>query len=298
MLSEHIKPAVKTWEHDRSKTVGASEIGACARQTWFRKQGVAEEREQPWGFMERGNHVEAWVYARLTAAKIRLKWKQKTLSQGHLSATLDGMRGEVVVDIKSFDPRKSEIVEHKHLMQVQAQIALTGATSGLLLYVNASDYSDMREVPVPRDPAAFTTLQARAEAIINGPMPAAEGRITGGNECTQCPFQTACLGAPIMDTGKQLSEADTAAVAGLVKTARFQKNVLIKAGEMELAKTKEAIRDILRAADVRRAPGLARVSRSARSTLDTEALEASGFDLSPYRKAGRETESVTIEQEH
>jgi CRISPR/Cas system-associated exonuclease Cas4 (RecB family) len=294
MLAEHIRPPVKVWEHDRSKTVGASEIGACARQTWFRKAGVAEERTPNWGFAARGNHVEAWVYARLTAAKIRLKWKQKTIVDRYLSATLDGMRGDVVVDIKSFDPRKSEIVEPKHLMQVQAQIALTGATSGLLLYVNASDYQDIREVPVPRDPAAFTTLQARAEAIITGPMPAPEGRITGGNECAQCLFQTACLGAPITDTGKQLSEADTAAVAANVATIK-DLQAAGKAAEAAINAAKERIREILRAADVRRAPGLARVSRSSRTALDQEAMEKAGIDLAPFRKPGRETETVTVE---
>jgi hypothetical protein len=204
------------------------------------------------------------------------------------------MRGDVVVDIKSFDPRKSEIVEHKHLMQVQAQIALTGATSGLLLYVNASDYSDMREVPVERDPAAFTTLQARAEAIITGPMPAAEGRITGGNECAQCLFQTACLGAPIVDTGKQLSEADAEIVA-VMRGHILEHQAMAKDAEDVIAEAKERIREILRAADVRRAPGLARVSRSSRTTLDTKAMEAAGIDLAPYRVPGRETESVTVE---
>lgn len=294
MLAEHLTPRVTVWEHDRSKTVGASEIGACARMVWYRKNGIAEEAEASWGFGERGKHVEQWVYDRLKAAKIRLRRKQQTLISGHLSATLDGMLGKTVIDIKSFDPRKREVVEQKHLMQVQAQIGLADADAGLLLYVNASDYQDARERPVERDMTAYQTLQDRARYIMTSPVePPREGKIAGGDECRLCPFQAACLGAPIEDKGK-LNEADTAAVAAA--RLMIQQAETAKAdADGRIAAMKEQIREILRAADVRRAPGLARISRSQRTTLDQEAMERAGIDLAPFRKSGRETETVTVE---
>lgn len=294
MLAEHLTPRVTAWEHDRSKTVGASEIGCCARMVWYRKAGVAEEGEQGWGFGERGKHVEQWVYDRLKAAKIRLRRKQQTLINDYLSATLDGMRGKTVVDIKSFDPRKREIVEPKHLMQVQAQIGLADADAGLLLYVNASDYQDAREHPVERDAAAYEALHDRARFIMTSPVePPREGKIAGGDECRLCPFQTACLGTPIEDRGR-LNEADTAAVTA-ARLAIQQAQDAVDHAEGRIAAQKERIREILRAADVRRAPGLARISRSQRTTLDQEAMAKDGIDLSKYRKSGQETETVTVE---
>lgn len=294
IFSQHLHPTVTAWEHDRSQTVGASEVGACARQVWYRKAGVVEEGVQRWGFAERGKHVERWVYARLNAAGIRLRHKQRTLIDHPLSATLDGMRGKTVVDIKSFDPRKREIVEPKHLMQVQVQIGLTDARDGVLLYVNASDYQDVREHAVARDRSAYLALRDRATMILTSPTaPDREGKIAGGDECKLCPFWNACLGAPIEDRGK-LSEADTAAVAALrdeIKTCE----VAVRSTEKSATAAKERIREILRAADVRRAPGLARISRSQRTALDQDAMERAGIDLAPFRKPGTVTETVTVE---
>ena len=49
--------------------------------------------------------------------------------------------------------------------------------------------------------------------IMTSPIePPREGKIAGGDECRLCPFQTACMGAPIEDRGR-LNEADTAAVS-------------------------------------------------------------------------------------
>ena len=294
MLAEHIRPTITTWAHNRSLTVGASEIGACARQTWFRKNGVAEERELGWGFGERGKHVERWVYERLRDAGFRLRWKQKTLIDPPLSATLDGMHGKTVVDIKSFDPWKKNVVEPRHLMQVQAQIGLAKAQDGILLYVNASDFQDIREHAVARDMDAYRTLRERARYIMTTTEPPPrEGHLAGGKECSHCPFQTTCLGAPIADTGA-LSEADTAAVAA-ARLAIQQAETAKADAEGRITAHKEIIREILRKADVRRAPGLARISRSQRTTLDQDAAERAGIDLAPFRKPGRETEQVTVE---
>jgi len=33
----------KEWNHDRSKTVGASEIGKCARRVWFEKHDAPKD---------------------------------------------------------------------------------------------------------------------------------------------------------------------------------------------------------------------------------------------------------------
>lgn len=288
MLAELIAPTPRPLGDDRADTVGASEIGACARQVWFRKRGQASEREEGWGFAERGHVVEAWVLSRLGDAVQNV---QRRIVRGFLSCTVDLTFDNEPVDIKSFDPRKTRVPEPKHIIQSQVQSGLWGALRGHLLQVNASDYSDIRELAVPA--VDIAPLETRARAIMTGPMPAPEGRITGGDECQYCVFQIACLGAPIEDKGHLRNEDRTA-----IEEARARARL-----EAEQAATHEAlanqarerIRDILRAADVRRAPGLARIARSQRSTLDQEAMERAGIDLAPYRKPGRVSETVTLE---
>ena len=302
MFAEQLRPAQRVWQHDRSLSVGASEIGACARQTWFIKRGHLPERELPWGYGERGHHVEQWVYGALRRAKIRLYRRQCTISKGLLSATLDAVCPPVVIEIKSYDPYKKNVVESKHIWQVQVQIGLWNDTyrrsrleRGVLLYVNASDFQDLREHVVEPNPEAYAAAQVRAEDILTSiEPPPREGVLAGGRECLWCPFQTACLGAPLATGLGKLSEAETAGIAearAVVKAAEVE----VARNERRIALAKEAIREILRGADARRAPGLARISRSQRTTLDQDALERSGVDLTPFRKPGRETETVTVE---
>ena len=40
MLDAHVAANGKVWEHDRTLTVGASEVGQCLRKTWFAKNGI------------------------------------------------------------------------------------------------------------------------------------------------------------------------------------------------------------------------------------------------------------------
>jgi hypothetical protein len=65
--------------------------------------------------------------------------------------------------------------------------------------------------------------------------------------------------------------------------------------EASIARLRETARDVLRAADVRRVPGVCSVRRNGgRMTLDVKAMEEAGIDLAPFRKPGRESESVVF----
>lgn len=288
MLAELITPARRPLSDDRADTVGASEIGGCARQVWFRKRGQAPEREEGWGYAERGHVVEAWALSRLGDAVQNV---QRRIVRGFLSCTVDLTYKGEPVDLKSFDPRKTRIPEPKHVIQSQVQSALWGAPRGHLLHINASDYSDIREITVPA--IDITPLEIRARAIMTGPMPAPEGRIAGGDECQYCLFQTACLGAPIENKG-HLRDEDRAAIEAA--RARAKAATEAAAAQEALAnQAREEIRDILRKADVRRAPKLARIARVQNTRLDTEQMERDGIDLSKYKKLGRSSETVTLE---
>jgi hypothetical protein len=291
MLVEHITPTDRPIG-DRGNTVGASEIGHCARQVWYRKHDQPPEREDGWGFRERGHVVEAWLMERLRAADVPVQNVQRQVSRGFLSCTVDWTLNSEPGDCKSFDPRKTRIPDPKHIIQSQVQSGLWGAPRGWLLYINASDFQDIREFEVPAIDIA--SLEARAREIMTGPLPPPEGRIAGGDECEHCLFQTACLGAPIEGKGK-LSDESEAAVKLAADEARAQESKA-ETHRLRAAAARELVRDILRAADVKRAKGLARISRRQNTTLDYEAMERDGIDLARYRKPGRVSETVTLEQ--
>src|SRR5687767_11447335 len=89
----------KPWAHDRSQTIGASEIGQCARKVWFGKNGIAPDvADDLKGAAARGDLIEQYVWAPAVASHVASLggelWfagdEQKTLVDGYLSATPDG----------------------------------------------------------------------------------------------------------------------------------------------------------------------------------------------------------------
>lgn len=292
MLAEYLKPTPRPLSDDRSQTVGASEIGQCARRTWFTKHGTEPEREVPTGYAERGHAVEAWAMEKLREAGAPIQSVQRRFTSGFLSCTVDlTLHGEPV-DLKSIDPRVTRLPKPAHVLQAQAQAGLLGAARGHLCYIDCSDFGRVVEFSFDADPVLFASLQTRAREIMTGPMPPPEGRIAGGDECEHCPFWSACLGPPVDGKG-HLAAGERAQLEELAEQVRAAK-ADAKAAEGRTAAAKEAIREILRAADVRSVPKLVRIHRTARTQLDTEALEAAGIDLTPYRRPGRVSEVVTV----
>lgn len=153
----------KAFDHDRKKSVGASEIGLCARRVHWAKHSVAAD-EQPrlkrnkrgsmqaranWGAHVRGTVIEEqlWLPAmrkKFGKSLLYAGEEQVTLFDGSLSGTPDGLlvdqpRGllkdlgvadigadrSVVVECKSIDPRVN-LVEEKseNAFQVQVQMGL------------------------------------------------------------------------------------------------------------------------------------------------------------------------------
>lgn len=134
----------KEWAHDRSKTVGGSEVFRCHRWAYFKKR-MPERAELPedpddisWGTAERGNVMEAWAVERLREtlgpeACRYMGTDQVTLidDDAPLSATSDGLIieqprdflsnygvpdmgadvNDCAAEIKTFDPRSSDLRE-------------------------------------------------------------------------------------------------------------------------------------------------------------------------------------------
>ena len=121
-----------------------------------------------------------------------------------------------------------------------------------------------------------------------------EGWIAGGTECSRCPWAGQCV-RPTPD-GVGVPD-DTAVEIEALKQEALEAKDVESAGKEAGRKAKEQISALLRQHGARRAPGLARITYSeGRLSLDTKAMEADGIDLTPYRKAGKPSETVTLEK--
>lgn len=297
MLKGHIKPAEKSWMYDRTDTIGASEIMRCARYLWAVKNEV-EGEPQGWGFMERGNIIEAWAVDRLLAAGVPIEKAgddQETLLDGFLSGTPDGFVGDCVVEFKSRDPRARREPKRNHIIQTQINIELAGKARGMLVYINASDLSDIEEIPVERDPDVIPMAKERARTVYRAQsmdeLPR-EGWIAADGECDLCPFRSQCVkDAPEGVGVPDEVESELAALRDEAKQAADDE----KRAKSKVRAAKERISEILRKHGARRAPGFARITVSRRSSLDQKAMIADGIDLIKYQISGASSETVTLE---
>src|SRR3954471_24101218 len=129
----------KQWKHDRSKTVGASEIGQCARKTWFSKHDSPRDEGyvESWGAALRGRVMEEqfWVPALRSGLPEDVKLlfaypEQETLVSGYLSETTDGLlvwpNGYCInLDCKTEDPRNNrQGVKTQHKFQTHTQMGI------------------------------------------------------------------------------------------------------------------------------------------------------------------------------
>ena len=227
-FDKYARTARRGFMRDREKTVGASEIGLCARKTWYGKNHVEHDHGyiEGWGASRRGVTFEKkfFVPAMRKQYGENLLFsgaQQKRLVDKFLSATPDGilvnlkrdfLAGLMVPDIgptkcvaiecKTIDPRIN-LSEPKgpHTFQVQTQLGLLRKLTkykpqfGVLIYTNASFYDDTVEFVVEFDPAVFAQAERRAQLIMQADSAAdlkPEGWIDGGDECKYCPYAKAC----------------------------------------------------------------------------------------------------------
>ena len=183
------KSESKTWGgHDRSMTVGASEVGQCQRKLVYDKHNIHPDTGfvQDYGAAERGNAMEDWVVEGLQHSlpdDIQLLWAtdegQQTLVDklAYQSATPDGLfvskdlfplnvdgtdvlTNCVYNEIKSIDPRPYDFLKepkHVHALQCQQGMDLVRRlteyepTHAVITYVNASFYSQIKTFIIPFD---------------------------------------------------------------------------------------------------------------------------------------------------
>jgi hypothetical protein len=207
-LEAHAKSTARVFD-GRENTVGASEVGHCARKVYFSKNsgdhvyGAApdENHADAWGAALRGRLFEehfwfpalrAWYGDRLLYAGD----DQRTLVAGFLSATPDGLLidqppnalealgiddigdGSIVVECKTIDPRgKLGEPKPEHVYQAIVQIGLIRELTpyrpevAVISYANASFLDEITEFAVRFEPAVFANAQRRAAEIVTATAP-------------------------------------------------------------------------------------------------------------------------------
>jgi len=292
-LNSYAASTERQWASDRSQTVGASDVGQCARKVfWLKNEGdptYGAQRDPEyvdgWGAKVRGSFYENhfWVPAMRAAYGDRLLFagaEQKTFVSGFLSATPDGLLtglqpnevapgsgAEVCAECKTADPR-TNLTEAKveNVFQTHIQMGLIREmtpykpTHSILSYTDASFWSEIKEFVIPFDPQVYEVGKARAAQIMTATSASElkpEGWIAGGHDCEYCPFTRAC-GITRRSVPEAEAKPDPQFAAEMADMAALAKRLEAdgKATEAELRTVQQAIRDRLREKGVRKIPGI------------------------------------------
>jgi len=330
-MTAYARATEKVWSHNRSETIGASEIGQCARRVWFLKKQTQPDPGfvDRWGAKRRGDLIEAfWAKAlRAYLGKGVLHYAgryQRTFvdNDGYLSATPDGLvvpdesnRWDCyTVECKSLDPRaKMEEPRPEHFFQCQVQMALIRQQTkwmpshARLCYIDASFLDESKEFRIDCDLAVFERARERAKQIMqanSGDELRPEGYIAGGAECEHCPFRSRCAQMRAGAVPKWEAEVAGEDITQLHRLALLHDDAKRHAEQMD-QKAKDIadqIKALMRKNGTRRFDhGTLRIVWSAIKGRPAwnwpalrEAAEAAGLDLAPFETVGDPADRLTI----
>ena len=310
ILDQFARSTERQWATDRSQTVGASEVGQCARKVfWVKNEGDPKygasrdpEYADGWGARVRGSIYEnEFWYPALKATYGPLLLfagpEQQTFVSGFLSATPDGMitglkpdeiapgsGPQVMAECKTADPRtnlseaKAENVFQTHVqMGLVRELTPYKPTHSILSYTDASFWNEVTEFVIPFDGKVFEHAKARAAQIMTATEPGElkpEGWIAGGRECEYCPFTRACgiQRRSVPDTDVKPDPQFAAEVADLA-TAAKQWEIARDEADVKVRELQQDIRDRLRTKGIRKVPGIVNWSHvKGRVAYDNKAI--------------------------
>jgi hypothetical protein len=189
---------------DRSQTVGASEVGQCARKVFWTKHEGDPVHGAPrdagyvdtWGARARGSIYENhwWEPALRAAYGDNLHYagaEQRTFVSGFLSATPDGLIAGlgrdalahlgvadigaecIMAECKTADPRTNlSSPKPENVFQTQVQMGIVREQTdwrpnySLLTYTDASFWNEVLEFPIAYDQRVFDAAKGRAAQIM------------------------------------------------------------------------------------------------------------------------------------
>jgi len=283
----------KVFIMDRTRTIGASEIGQCARRMyWVKTEQLPDaDHVDGWGARMRGSIMEEQFWVKAMTKRFGKNFimggkKQATLTDRFLSCTPDGMlinqprdllsslgvpdigpSQTIVVECKTIDPRVN-LTEAKaeNAHQTQVQLGLIREFTrykpdyALISYMDASFWDDVDEFPIQFNEEIFRRSHDRAVKIktaSNAFELQPEGWIAGGKECEHCPFTGPC-GIIRRSVPERELAADPQFVAEMTDLCAEHENLarLQKKVLYALNEKKDQIKNRLREKSVRKLPGV------------------------------------------
>lgn len=315
---------------DRASYLNASEAGTCIRKQWFARAYPDEAADQDWGYAYRGTHGEVYMVDALRAANVELLFggadQQRIMDDEYMIAgTSDGILIDHEIgalrplDFKTFDPRTRDdnVLKSYHILQVQIvtqlwvefrhlfpeleEFADWPIEKPLLVYMNASNFNDIRQFDVDPDPAVLERMRKRAERLFRTKQVTRlprEGKEQGGTECAQrCSFKDRC--------GVELPEAGEATVSraneGSRMSALVSEYLSIKGDERDLKTRLEAAKEGIKQELLARKAKTLQVGKHTatlkmmpgRVSYDRKKMEADGA-FEKYAKIGNGFEQLEV----
>lgn len=302
----------KVFLMERGRTIGASEIGQCARRMyWVKTEGLVDpDHKDGWGAKVRGKIIEDrfWYPAmkkRFGRALMLSGDDQMTVQDRYLSATPDGLLVNLPADIlaplgvpdigpsrcilvecKTIDPRVNLTeAKHENALQTQVQLGLIRELTvykpdyALISYIDASFWDDVDEYPIKFSQDTFDRMHSRAVQIKTARDAMElkpEGWIAGGKECEHCPFTKAC-GVIRRSVPERELAADPQFAAEMLDLCAEHETLRREMTELEaeINEKKDAIKNRLREKNVRKIPGIVTWSAvKSRTLVDMDAFKA------------------------
>lgn len=321
VLGSGLNDAHRFDQSKRDKYLNASEAMTCIRKQWYQKNGAKGE-EQDWGFARRGTHGEKFIVESLVAANVPLTHTgrdQLSLQDDirMISATPDGIikydNVWLVPEFKTIDPRtnKSGLPRAAHVAQIEIAMELIDQQidspdgveiMGVLIYMDASNYHDITEIPVKRNKVILDQMARRASKLLRTKSVDSldrEGQRNGGKECkTMCSFAKVCGVSIVASTDRKRANRGSNLDASAMRYMELkdeeedimvEKKALaedIKNGLAERDTNKVIVGDITVSLSVTKG----------RASLDRKAVAAAGIDLSPFETTGSQTERLLVER--
>jgi hypothetical protein len=333
-LLDYAKSLKRDFLYDRASTVGASEIGTCARRVAYGKRDVPPDPEFAETPATRGTIMEEafWNPAMRKRWGSRLKLagaQQTTLRDGPLSATPDGLLVRmplnllrkdhgiksignsrcVLIESKTIDPRVNlRSAKAENELQVQVQLGLVRKLTvykpnyAVISYIDASFWHEVAEFAVRFDPEKFDRATGRAAEILASTPEQLkpEGYISGGQECEHCPWARRC-GHTRRQVPSNEKPADKQFTAEVTDWCRhiLQKRRERNEADAKVREAEQALKDRLREKSVRRVHGVVTWSAvKGRVSYDDRAIReaavAKGVRIERYETVGEPTDRLQI----
>jgi len=200
---------------DRTKYIGASEIGSCLRRVVLSKLNPEPFDQASMGRMLAGKAMENEVVQLVRIAlngrlrntgRAQLEFKHPTIPlvahpDGTVLAGIAGLDGDGVLEVKTagaatFKRYQNNGLPTQYLDQVQAQMGLSpGLTWALVVLVSRENLAEMTTFTVRFDPEHYAQLEGRAARAMDILTYNIRNELPGEPErgfCHTCPYAVNC----------------------------------------------------------------------------------------------------------